>query len=85
MLKTSHGMVVHLSDLYYEIKLDIGTLTKERGGSFQNAALDVFMGKFLHYVNEVIFEMVETSQKDKYLGRTTPTSLKNEVSTCRIM
>ena len=29
--------------------------------------------------------MVKTVLKDSYLGRTTPTALKNEVSTCRKM
>ena len=38
---------------------------------------------FLGCVNEVLFEMVKTALKDEYLGGTTPTALKNKVSTCR--
>ena len=39
--------------------------------------------KFLRYFNKVLFEMVKTALKDKYLGGTTPTALQNEVSTFR--
>ena len=37
------------------------------------------------YVNKVIFEMVNKSLKDTYLGTTTTTALKNEVSTLHKM
>ena len=36
--------------------------------------------KALRYVNEVLFEMVEKSLKDKYIEGTNPKELKNKVS-----
>ena len=39
--------------------------------------------KVIRYVNEVLFEIVNTALKDEYLGTTTPAALKSEVSTCR--
>ena len=46
---------------------------------------ELFKAKSMRYVNEVLFEMVKISRKDTYLGRTTPTSLQNEVAMCRKM
>ena len=64
---------------------DIGTLNKYRDDIFSECCAESFKEKFLRYVNEVLFEMVKTALKDTYLGGTTPTALKNEVSTCQKM
>ena len=85
MLKTPNDMIVHLADLDHVRKPDIGTLKKDRGDIFSEYCAERFKAKFLHYVNEVLFEMAKTALKDTYLGGTTPTALKNEVSTCRKM
>ena len=64
-------------------KPDIVTLQKYRGDIFKNCCVEIFKATFLPYVNEILFEMVKTALKDKYLLETTPTALQNEVSTCR--
>ena len=48
---------------------------------FSECCAESFKSKFLCYVNEKVFEMSRTPLKDTYLGTTTPTVLKNEVST----
>ena len=68
-----------------EINPDIGTLKKYRGAIFLESCAEIFKTKFLHYVNEVLIEMVKISLKDTYLVGTNPTELQNEVSTCRKM
>ena len=82
MLKKPHDVLVHLAALYNGRKLDIGTLKKDRGDIFSECCAESFKAKFLHYINEVLFEMVKTALKDIYLGGTTPTELQNEVYTC---
>ena len=83
ILKPPHILLVHLEYLYNGRKQDIGTLNKERGDIFSEFCTKIFKAKFLHYVNEVLFEMVKKALRDTYLGGTTPTELQNEVSTCR--
>ena len=82
MLITPRDLLVHLAALDNRRNPDIGTLKKNRGGIFSEYCAESFMENFLRYVNEVLFEMVKTSLKDKYLGGTTPTALQSEVSTC---
>ena len=83
MLKPPHDLLVHLAALENGIKPDIGTLKKDIGDIFSECCTEIFKSKFIRYVNEVLFEMVKTALKYTYLGTKTPTSLKNEVSTCR--
>ena len=66
-------------------KPDIGTLKKDRSDIFSECYAKSFKANFLHYANEVLFEILKTALKDAYLGGTTPTALKNEVSTFRRM
>ena len=73
MLKTPHDLLFHLADLENGRNPDIGTLKKDRGDIFSEFCIEIFKGKFLQYVNEVIFEMAKTVLKDTYLGGTTPT------------
>ena len=82
MLK-NNNLIVHLEALDYGINPDIGTLKKDRGDIFLECCAEIFKGKFKGYFNELLFEMVKTALKDKYLGGTTSTALQNEVSTCR--
>ena len=77
MLKTPHDILVHLVALDNGIKLDIGTLDKDRGNIFLEFCAKISKATFLHYVNEVLFEMFITALKYTYLGGTTPTALKN--------
>ena len=58
---------------------------KRGGGIFSECCTDTFKAKLPQYVNVVLFEMVKTSLKDTYIGGTTPTKMKNEVSACRKM
>ena len=74
-----------MADLENGIKPDIDTHKKYRGDIFLECCTDIFKEIFIHYVNEVLFEMVKTALNDTYLGGKTPTALQNEVSTCRIM
>ena len=83
MLKTPHDLLVHLEALGNGINPDIGKLKKNMRDIFSECCKDIFKAKFLWCVIEVLFEIVKTSLKDTYLVGTTPTSLKNEVSTCR--
>ena len=83
MLKTPHDLLFHLVDLENGRKPYIGTLKKEKGDIFSEYCTDSFKEKILIYVNEVLFEMVKTALKDKYLGTTTPTAPQNEVSIFR--
>ena len=83
ILTQPHNILFHLEALDYFIKTDIGTLNKERGDIFSKCFTEIFKEKLLKYVNEVLFEMVKKSLNDTYLGGTTPTALKNEVSTFR--
>ena len=85
MLKNPHNILFHLADLDNGRKPDIGTLKKDNGDIFSECCAESFKENFLCYVNEVLFEIVKTALKDKYLGRTTRTALKNEVSTWRQM
>ena len=85
MLKKSHNIIVHLAALDNGIKPDIYTLKKCRGDIFLECCAESFKAKIPRYVNEVLFKMVKKSLKDTYLGVTTPTALKNKVSTCRHM
>ena len=62
---------------------DIGTQKIYRGEIISECGTESFESKFLHYDNEVLFEMVKTALKDTYLEGTTTTSLQNEVSICR--
>ena len=70
-----------MAALHNERNPDIGTLKKNRGDIFSGCCAEILKGKFLRYVNEVLFEMVITDLKDKYLGVTTATELQNEAST----
>ena len=85
MLEIPHILLFHSAALDNGRKLDIGTLKKDRGDIFSECCAESFKANFLRYVNEVLFEMVKTALKDKYLGGKTPTALQNEVSTCRKM
>ena len=81
--KKTHIILVHLADLENGINLDIDTHKKYRGDIFSECCTETFKEIFIHYVNEVIFEMVKTALNYTYLGGKTPTALQNEVSTCR--
>ena len=59
MLKTPNNILSHLEDLDYGRNTDICTLKKERGGIFSECCTKIFNEQFLHYINEVRFEMVE--------------------------
>ena len=83
MLKNTHILLVDLSDLDNGRNLNIGTLNKYRGDIFLECCAERFKEKFICYVNGVLFEMVKIALNDTYLGGTTPTALKNGVSTCR--
>ena len=83
MLKTPHDILFHLADLYNVIKPYIGKIKKEKGYIFSEFFTESFKVKLLWYVNEFLFEMIKTALKDKYLGVTTTTTLKNEVATWR--
>ena len=83
ILKIPNTLLVYLADLYNGRNTYIGTLKKDRGDIFLECCAEIFKAKFLRYFDEVLFEMVKTALKDTYLGGTTPTALKNEVSTCR--
>ena len=83
IIKTPHDILVRLMALDYGRNPDIGTLKKERGGIFSECCNKRFRAKFILYVNEVLFEMVKTDLKDLYIGRKTPTVLKNDISTFR--
>ena len=60
-----------------ELKPYIGTLKKYRGDIFLECCAEIFKAKLLLYVNEVLFEMIKTSLKDKYLGGKTLTEPQN--------
>ena len=74
-----------MGDLDHGRKPDVGTLKKYRADIFSGCCAKLFKAKFLHYVNEVLFEVIKTDLKGTYLGRATSTALQNEVSTCRKM
>ena len=80
--KNSYDILVHLVALDNGINPDIAKLKKYRGDIFSEWYTESFKETFLRYVNEVLFKMVKTSWKGTYLGGTTPTALKNKVSTC---
>ena len=73
ILKIIHGIIVHLVDLDNIRNPYIWTLKKKRGEMIQECFTESFKGKTLQYLNEVLFQMVKLSLKDKYLGITTPT------------
>ena len=75
MPKTPHDVLAHLLALKNGRNPDFVTLNKDRGDIFSECCTERFKAIFLQYVNEVLFEMFETSLKDKYLGGTTPTAL----------
>ena len=75
IMRTLHIILVNFAALDNGRKSDIGTLKKERGDIFSEICTEIFKAKFLRSINEVLFEMVETSLKNKYLGGKTPTSL----------
>ena len=75
MLENLHIILVHFAALDNGRNPDIGTLKKYRGDIFSEFCAKIFKEKFLHYVNEVLFEMVRTALKDIYLGGTTLTEL----------
>ena len=54
---------------------------KYRADIFSGCCAKLFKAKLIHYVNEVLFEMVKTALKDTYLGGKNPKTLKNKVST----
>ena len=83
IMKTPHFLIFHLAVLGNGRNPYIGTLKKDRGDIFSECCAESHKANFLHSFNEVLFEMVKTALKDKYLGGTNPTALKNEVSTCR--
>ena len=74
-LKPPHILIVHLADLDNGRNPDIGALNKERRDIFPEFCTKIFKAKFLCYANELIFEMVKTALKDKYLGGKPPTAL----------
>ena len=76
MLKI-HILLVNLAALDNGRKPDIGTLKKDRCDIFLECCAEIFKAKFLLYVNEVLFEMIKTSLKDKYLGGKTLTEPQN--------
>ena len=67
-IKNPHDLLFHLAALDNVINIDIDTLKKYRGEIFPEYCTEIFKEKFLHYVNEVLFEMVKTALKDTYLG-----------------
>ena len=75
IMKTSHDILVHFTNLDNERKPEIDTLKKEKGDIFSECCTESIKEKFLRYVNEVLFEMVKTVLKDTYLETTTPTAL----------
>ena len=50
---------------------------------FSESCAEIPKAKLLRYLNELLFEIVNTALKDTYLGGTTHTALKYEVSTSR--
>ena len=78
-------LLFHLAALDNGRNPDIGTLKKYRGEIFLECCAEIFKGKFLCYVNKVLFEMVKTALKKTYLGGTTTTALQNEVATYQKM
>ena len=75
MLEKLHDILVHLEDLDYGRKTDIGTFNKERGDIFSEFCIKSFKEKIPHCVDEVPLETVKTSLKDAYLGGVTTTAL----------
>ena len=51
ILKTPNFLLAHVLDLNNNIKPDIGTLKKYRGGVFSEWLTKSFKAKFLNYVN----------------------------------
>ena len=76
-LKKPHDILVHLEALENVINTDIGTLNKDRVDIFSELWAKISKAKFLRYVNGILFEMVITALKRKYLGTTTTTALQN--------
>ena len=68
--------LVHLAALDNGKNPDNGKLKKDRGNIFSECCAEIFKAKLIHYVNEVLFEMVKTALKDTYLGGKTPKTLK---------
>ena len=68
ILKPPHILLVHLAALDNDRKPGIGALKKDRGEIFSECCAKSFKENFLHYVKEVLFEMVKTYLKDIYLG-----------------
>ena len=60
-------LLFHLVALDNGRNTDIVILKKDRGGIFLECFAESFKGKFLCYINEVIFEIVTKSLKDTYL------------------
>ena len=75
MLNPHSIILVQLVDLDNRRNPDIVTLKKESGDLFSQCCIEIFKGKSLRYVNEVLFEMVKTALKDTYVGGTTTTTL----------
>ena len=59
IMKTTHDLLVHLAALDDGRNPDIGTLKKYRGDIFSECCAENFRTKLLHYVNEVLFEMMK--------------------------
>ena len=77
IIKKSHDLLVHLAALDNGRNPDIGTLKKYRGDIFSECCAESFKTKFLHYVNEVLIQMLKTALKDTYLGGKPPKALRN--------
>ena len=77
ILKTPHIILFHLAALNNGRNSDIGTLKKERGDIFLECCTKIFKAKLIHYVNEVLFEMVKTALKDTYLEGKSPAAHQN--------
>ena len=59
MQKKPHDILVYLAALDNGRNPDIGKLKKDRGDIFLECCTERFKAKFLRYVNEVLFEILE--------------------------
>ena len=82
MINPPHDLLLHLETSDYGRKTDIGTLKKYSGDIFLECCNEIFKAKLLHYVNEVLFEMVKTALKDTYPEVITHTEMQTKVPTC---